>query len=150
MNRSCSLPGCRKAVECRCSVCKTWYCSQACQEEHWPRHSRACARVPDLEWPPVPVTRLRSDSDSGVMSAANTAHEDRGHRDNPGNSEACGIKQKPIKIKSQLKLPDSSNALNEIQNVQEGIFKMHSLESVNSIDDFCIRLQHEVRWIKLN
>ena len=144
MNRNCSLLGCNKTGKCRCSVCKTWYCSQACQEDHWPRHSKACARVPDLEWPPAPVTRRRSDSDSGVVSA--THYRDRDNQKDPGISEVRGEMQKPHEIEAapgQLRL-NNSKTLNEAQNIQRRYFKMNSLESVSSINDFSIRLQHEV------
>ena len=142
MNRNCSLPGCIKTVKCRCSVCKTWYCSQACQEDHWPRHSKDCARVPNLEWPLVPVTRRRSGSDSGVASA--TLDRDRGNPIDPGIIETRGETQKPHKIEPDQLCPNHFEALNEAQNVQSRCFKINSLESVNSINDFYIRLQHEV------
>ena len=151
MNRNCSLPGCINTGTCRCSVCKTWYCSQACQEDHWPRHFRACTRVPDLEWPPAPVTRRRSDSDSGVVSA--THDRDRDNQIDPGISEVRGEMQKPHEIEAALRL-NNSKTLNEAQNIQRRYFKiksggvlgtkMNSLESVRSINDFYIRLQHEV------
>ena len=143
MNQNCSLPGCSKIVKCRCSVCKTWYCSQTCQEDHWPRHSKDCARVPDLEWPPAPVTglRLRSDSDSGVASAACAAHapEDRGHQNDPGIRKPLQIQPDPDQFH-----PNDSDKINEIQNVKKILFKLNSVESVRSIDDFYIRLEHEV------
>lgn len=146
MTRTCSLPGCCNIVKCRCSVCKTWYCSQACQEDHWPSHSRDCAPVPDLEWPPPLVTRLRCDSDSGVASAACAplALEDRGRQNDPGISEARAEMQSIHKIEPDQIRPNDDGTLNEIQNVQKRIFKLQSLENVNSIEDFCIRLQHEV------
>ncbi len=149
MNQNCSLPGCSKIVKCRCSVCKTWYCSLTCQEDHWPRHSKVCVRVPELEWPPAPVTRQRTDSDSGVASAACAAHapEDRGHQNDPGIREACrGEMPKPLQIQpdpSQFR-PNDSDKINEIQNVKKRVFKLNSVESVQSIDDFYIRLEHEV------
>ena len=156
MTRTCSLPGCSNIVKCRCSVCKTWYCSQACQEDHWPSHSRDCAPVPDLEWPPPLVTRLRSDSDSGVASAACTALplEDRGRQNNPEirESETRGeVLSNNHKIEADQQVPNNEvDKLNEIQKVQKRIFKLHSLENVNSIDDFCIRLQNEVSIHGLN
>ena len=45
----CSSPGCSALAQCRCSVCKTLYCSRRCQESHWPAHWRDCLPVPDLE-----------------------------------------------------------------------------------------------------
>ena len=155
MTRTCSLPGCCNIVKCRCSVCKTWYCSRACQEEHWPSHSRDCAPVPDLEWPPPPVTRMRSDSDSGVASAACAALvlEDRGPLNDPeiSDSETRREVQSIHKIEADQQVPaNEGDKLNEIQKVQKRIFKLQSLENVNSIDDFCIRLQHEVNIHRLN
>ena len=154
MSRTCSLPGCCNIVKCRCSVCKTWYCSRACQEDHWPSHSRYCAPVPDLEWPPPLVTRLRSDSDSGVASAACAALvlEDRGRQNDPeiSDSETRGEVQSIHKIEADQHVPSNDvGNLNETQNVQKSMFKLHSLENVNSIDDFCIRLQHEVNINKI-
>ena len=46
--RQCSKPGL-----CRCSVCKTWYCSPDCQALHWPTHWRECLPLPQLEWPQI-------------------------------------------------------------------------------------------------
>ena len=42
---------CPKTGRLRCSVCKSWYCTQFCQINHWPTHKRECVPVPHLEWP---------------------------------------------------------------------------------------------------
>ena len=101
------------------------------------------------------MTRLRSDSDSGVASAACAALvlEDRGRQNDPeiSDSETRGEVQSIHKIEAGQQVPaNEGDKLNEIQKVQKGIFKLQSLENVNSIDDFCIRLQHEVNIHRLN
>ena len=56
--RMCSNKPCTKEGVARCSVCKIWYCSRECQEEHWPIHWRECLPLPDLEWPQVKTSEI--------------------------------------------------------------------------------------------
>jgi len=42
---------CGKEGRVRCSRCKSWYCSQRCQANHWPAHRPDCVPPPPLENP---------------------------------------------------------------------------------------------------
>ena len=42
---------CGKEGRLRCSRCKSWYCSQRCQANHWPMHKLECIPPPPLENP---------------------------------------------------------------------------------------------------
>ena len=76
--RMCSNKPCTKEGVARCSVCKIWYCSRECQEEHWPIHWRECLPLPDLEWPDgkifeIPPPLKQSSTASTVIVPTDTA-----------------------------------------------------------------------------
>ncbi len=47
----CYLRQCPRWGRVRCSRCKAWYCSQACQKEDWQFHRVHCEEPPPLEHP---------------------------------------------------------------------------------------------------
>lgn len=55
---------CRSVATQRCSACRSWYCSRACQRQNWPYHvfvCRALARPNDVDFLRLMVIRVARD-----------------------------------------------------------------------------------------